>query len=341
MALRARLDIARWPDGAVVSRLDWDRDPSFDPDYDDIDFAYLDDRQSKIDLCFIYGEFTDVPVNFHMGSDRLHGLFNWTNLGSVWASMAQAQSRLRWALLATARPGVADRETSSQNERELILPRELPEQFLELLGPGSRVERALDRELSDILAGYAQRDSSWPRQRSAPRPDLIDLVREAGLAFGDSVHLLVDQDGRHCSIRFRASPSRQPLRLMIGDLRQLASRPDRYRELDSSPSDPVIDFSHSARRWLENNSSRLFCAVANSTVSRVYGVGSTPWEAVEMVEFLHPYGQRAQWDAKYLEPGELLISPEELELYELLGQWHPCWWPNGPFREYVASLETS
>lgn len=329
MADWARLDIAEWPDGAKVCRLDLAG--KYDDDqYATLYFAYTDcehfsDGWSSLDGTFAHATFEAVPIQQFLSGDQLRGNFSWTNTGQA-RDADTAEKRLRWTMMATARAGAFDRSVGPNSNllTELVVPRGLPPGFVECLGPGSRVEQAVAAERGVILDRTT--DRRWPHHRTNPMPDLVGLMEEACWKVNGWGFRVVDgYAGRKVGFTFETlDPSGQrsgEFQLEVGDLRyDKASR------------------SLAVGRWYAaGHRQDALCQVTmdfGSPASAI-GVGPTPWDALSMPGCFYPVGQRAVWEERWLDPGRILIPPDDLEVYWLLGQWHPCWWPPPAFREYA------
>jgi hypothetical protein len=309
------MELAVWPDGASFVRVAHE---SFESGL--ARFSYLEaDQTWSYDAPSLEFGYRKDEVGLHVPFADLIRLTDRAPYGRR-RNMDKVEGRIRWIIRELSPSETLRTFVESDRMAEVIeklgLPLEIDPAFLEWFGPGSRVEQAL-------LEDASRRASAQPPQR----PDLCDAVEEARshipLAAPMGLTGLSNHGRSSCDLPF-----------LVGDpSRLLGHRFQFILALGQMVTLNVGAMTGRAKDWYRENAGPDLCTVTNGLMD-IVGIGATPWEAIQMVPNFYLTGQYEEWEARRLEPGQLQV--EDAEVYQLLGQWHPCWWPEKEFLEYAT-----
>lgn len=301
--------LARWPDGSSLWRY---------PDKEEDDTSI-----GEVVLGYFEGdELMDTIELWNIGHDR--EMVEITQNESV----AGEESKVGWFLWTTTPPGWLEGASFEESSRQALMffPRKLPSAF-QALTEGCEVEEE-SRSLGESLLSRKWETAKVPLIPKIRMTDdemsramaLFQKMEKLGMGEAGRSDLMLGFQQPHC-LFFWVDGDEEPYVLTF---EPHFSNPDAIYV-------PDTDF-RSGRR----DGKQAFCVYQANSEYDLLGVGRTIREALlDVVRFVWP-GDEAGW-ATQLRKGEISFSEAEMEIYELLGEFSPCWWASSKFRAWAEA----
>lgn len=309
--------LARWPDGSSLWRY-----PDKEEDDTSIGDAVLGyfEGDEHLDTVELWNVGLDQP--FEIGQDE---------------SLAGDESKICWLLWRTTPWGWFSR-TSVEEASRLVLPffpRILPAAFAEL-SADSDLE-SLSRAIGEALAGrrWEMTTGSHP-VANVPLTD--DEISRSNSLFRRMAERGMGKDGLSDLVTgFRSSPC---LFFRTLDLDGEEAPYVVVLEAHVSGFTGSSSVPNSNDRGGKRKGKQTYAVYQTNSEYDLLGVGRTVREALlDVPHFVWP-GDEAGWAAQ-LPEGELSCTGQDAEVYQLLGDAHPFWWPSEKFKAWAeeAGLE--